>query len=285
MHQFFQTLSDRIKLNKPTVLVTIIKTRGATPGRVGFHMLVGEEGRIIGTVGGGAVEFHALNQCSEFLKGDERFLNETIVLVDDENVKNSSGKGEVKIVLPAWCGGEVELYYELFRSDRILYIYGAGHVGAEVAALALRQGFFVEIFDDRKEILNTLPENTYSCKHLIQYPPADFNVQLNPKGYVVILTQSHKHDLPVLDYLLNQYPELKYIGMIGSTLKVKECIINLKQKYGNKFSLNNLYAPIGINIGGDTPSEIAISIVAELFSILHNKEAKHMRLNYSDIKP
>ncbi len=292
MVELFRTLAERLKENKPSILVTITNTRGGTPGKTGFKILIGEEGRILGTIGGGAVEFHAINKCKELFNSSSTSFNETILLVDNEKqpVKSASGvltadsqKPTTSIVLPAWCGGEVELFYEIFNHKNILYIFGAGHVGAATAELAIRQGFYVEFFDNRKDILDALPQNIYSQKHLVEYPPAPFEHILNVNSFALIVTQSHKHDLPVLDYLLTKYPGMRYIGMIGSTLKVTECIKIEKEKYSNKVSLDNLYAPVGLNIGGDTPAELSISIMAEIFAVMNKKKANHMRLNYSEI--
>jgi xanthine dehydrogenase accessory factor len=293
MVDLFRKLSERIKENRPSILITITRTRGATPGKTGFKILIGEEGRIAGTIGGGAVEFHAIDKCRELIKGNSPYFNEIIQLVDNEkgqgekvNLKKESennSTGITKIVLPAWCGGEVELFYEIYRNQNILYIFGAGHVGAAVADLAVRHGFYVELFDNRKDILDALPEGSYSQKHLIEYPPAPFSHRLDQKGSVLIVTQSHRHDLPVLDFLLKGYPDFKYIGMIGSKLKVKECILSLKEKYGKDISFDNLYAPVGIDIGGDTPVDISLAILAEIFSVMNNKQAPHLRLNYSEI--
>jgi xanthine dehydrogenase accessory factor len=293
MVDLFRKLSERITENRPSILITITRTRGATPGKTGFKILIGEEGRIAGTIGGGAVEFHAIDKCKELIKSNSSYYNEIIQLVDTDkgqgekvNLKKESDPslfGITKIVLPAWCGGEVELFYEMFRNQNILYIFGAGHVGAAVSDLAVRHGFYVELFDNRKEILDALPENSYSQKHFTEYPPAPFNYQLDQNGYVLLVTQSHRHDLPVLDYLLKKYPGLKYIGMIGSKLKVKECVLFLKEKYGKAISFDNLYAPVGIDIGGDTPVDISLAILAELFVVINNKQATHLRLNYSEI--
>jgi xanthine dehydrogenase accessory factor len=285
-------LAERLKENKPTVLVTITKTRGGTPGKTGFKILIGVEGRIAGTIGGGAVEFHAINKCKELFNSNSVTFNETIRLVDTDkqtvkpDTKNQAADKEqptTDLVLPAWCGGEVELFYEIYNDKNILYIFGAGHVGAATAELAIRQGFYIELFDNRKDILDALPGNIYSQKHLIEYPPALFDFKLNTNGFVLIVTQSHKHDLPVLDFLLTKYPEMRYIGMIGSTLKVTECIRIVKEKHGKNISLQNLYAPIGLNIGGDTPAELSVSILAEIFAVMNKKQANHMRLNYSEI--
>src|ERR1039457_1546472 len=189
MVDLFQKLSERIKENRPSILITITRTRGATPGKTGFKILIGEEGRIAGTIGGGAVEFHAIDKCKELIKSSATFYNEIIQLVDNDkghgekvNLKKESDSalsGTTKIVLPAWCGGEVELFYEIYRNQNVLYIFGAGHVGAAVSDIAVRHGFFVELFDNRKDILDALPEGSYSLKHLTEYPPVPFNFQLD----------------------------------------------------------------------------------------------------------
>jgi|ERR1035437_31842 xanthine dehydrogenase accessory factor len=293
MDDLFQQLSDRIKENRPSILITITKARGATPGKTGFKILIGEAGRITGTIGGGAVEFHAIDKCKELIKSNATYYNEIIQLVDNDreqgikvNLKperDTALPGITKIVLPAWCGGEVELFYEIFKNQNILYVFGAGHIGAAVSDLAIRHGFYIELFDNRKDILNALPTNSYSQKHLIEYPPAPFNYGLDQRGYVLIVTQTHKHDLPMLEFLLQNYPDLKYIGMIGSKLKVKKCILFLKEKHGNDISFDNLYAPVGIDIGGDTPVDISLAILAEIFVVINSKQTSHLRLNYSEI--
>jgi len=292
MVELFRTLAERLKENKPSILVTITKTRGGTPGKPGFKILIGEEGRIAGTIGGGAVEFYAINKRKELFSSNSNSFNETIRLVDTEkqsvksdfeNLKSDVRQSTTDIVLPAWCGGEVELFYEIFNHKNIMYIFGAGHVGAATAELAIRQGFYVEIFDNRKDILESLPGNIYSQKHLIEYPPAPFEFKLNANAFALIVTQSHKHDLPVLDYLLTKYADMRYIGMIGSKPKVTECIKIVKNKNAADLVLDNLYAPVGLNIGGDTPAELSVSIMAEIFSVMNKKQANHMRLNYSEI--
>ena len=293
MVELFRKLSERIRDNKPSILITITRTRGATPGKTGFKILIGEEGRIAGTIGGGAVEFHAIDKCKELIRNNSTYYNEIIQLVDNDKGqgdkvnltkdKDVTSAGTTRIVLPAWCGGEVELFYETYRNQNILYIFGAGHVGAAVSELAVRHGFYVELFDNRKDILDALPEKSYSQKHLIEYPPGEFTYPLDQKGYVLLVTQSHRHDLPVLDFLLKNYPGFKYVGMIGSKLKVKECVLSLKTKYGKDISFDNLYAPVGIDIGGDSPVDISLAILAELFAVINNKEVSHLRLNYAEI--
>src|ERR1035437_3182340 len=111
MVDLFRKLSERIKENRPSILITFTRTRGATPGKTGFKILIGEEGRITGTIGGGAVEFHAIDKCKELIKSNATYYNEIIQLVDNDKGQeakvdfkkdNETPAGTTKIVLPAW---------------------------------------------------------------------------------------------------------------------------------------------------------------------------------------
>jgi xanthine dehydrogenase accessory factor len=278
MIELLHKLTESIKENKPAVLVTITKTKGSTPGKTGFKILADENGRIAGTIGGGPVEFYAINKCMEFIKGNEYHSYELIKLVDVEGPEiDNSIPGVTKIKLPGWCGGELELFFELFKNEKILYIFGGGHVGAEVASLASQQGYFVEIFDNRQKVLDLIPDDICK-KHLIDFPPLNLNVQLKENAYVVIVTQCYRFDLPILEMMLTHSPVKKYIGMIGSKLKVKKCINYLNEKHGNKLSYENIYSPIGIDLGAETPAEIALSIMAEITAVANNRQAAHLRL-------
>lgn len=75
---------------------------------------------------------------------------------------------------------------------------------------------------------------------------------------------------------------LKYVGMIGSKSKVAETLVRLDREVG-KVSLQNLFSPIGLQIGGNSPHEIAISIAAEMQSVMYNKNNIHLKLNYEKI--
>jgi xanthine dehydrogenase accessory factor len=110
------------------------------------------------------------------------------------------------------------------------------------------------------------------------------SIPLDENAFALLVTHFHAHDLDVLKYLYKFYPGMKYIGMIGSTKKVKESISKLKATLKGNTSLENLYSPVGLDIGGETPNEIAIGIMAEIQSIIYKKEAKHFRLNYSEIE-
>lgn len=288
MIEIFQTLQERIKENKPSVLITITEVKGSTPGRIGFKMLVGEEGRVAGTVGGGGAEFHIMKKAQKLLEENVQNFSETILMTkekdDEEKIKV---KNKDVVPMDALCGGEMKVFYEVFRYEKIMYIFGAGHVGQAVAKLAQLLNFYVVFVDNRAEMLEEI--NDTMCDKKIYY---DFSklesaektsIQLDENAFALLVTHFHAHDLNVLKYLYKFYPRMKYIGMIGSKKKVKESISKLKASFKENTSIENLYSPVGLDIGGETPNEIAIGILAEIQAIIYRKEAKHFRLNYSEI--
>ncbi len=291
MSELFELLAKRIYENKASVLVTIIEMKGSTPGKAGFKMIVGEEGRIAGTVGGGGVEFYAINKCKELLQSGQTTLLETLVMKDSllgEKPGNLKVKKNKEIEINALCGGEVTLFFEVYKPAKVLYVFGAGHVGHEVIKLAKQMNFYIVVIDNRQNVLDEIPDILCNEKKYLDLPNLHTKeknyLELNADGYIVIVTHNHTNDLQVLEFLYRNYPEMKYIGMIGSKRKVREGIAYVKRKFKGKMNLENLYSPIGIDLGGDSPHEIALSIMAEIQAAAYGKEVKHLRLNYDEIK-
>ncbi|OPX96925.1 MAG: putative xanthine dehydrogenase subunit A [Syntrophorhabdus sp. PtaB.Bin006] len=146
-----------------------------------------------------------------------------------------------------------------------LYIYGAGHISQYISRMAKTVDFHVTIIDDRESFANRerFPE---ADEVIVEEFKDDFDTMRPlPNGYAVIVTSGHKHDAVVLEGVLKKPP--RYIGMIGSKRKVKILFDDLRGKGVPEDLLRTVHAPIGIDIGADTPQEIAISIVAELIKV------------------
>lgn len=291
MIEVFKALEERIRSNQAIVLVTIVDMKGSTPGKAGFKMLVGSEGRIAGTVGGGGVEYYAVDKSKELLRTGGNNFTETLIMKDSilgEEKDNIEVKTNDKVEINALCGGEVTLFYELYKSSKTLYLFGAGHVGQAVARLAKQIGYYVVIFDNRANVLEEVIEGSYNQKILVDLPNLNLKekeyLQLDINGHAVILTHNHTNDLQVLEFVYKNYPKMNYIGMIGSKRKVKEGISFIKNKFDHKLDFKNLYSPIGVEIGGDSPNEIALSIMTEIQALVYGKKVNHLRLNYDEIK-
>jgi xanthine dehydrogenase accessory factor len=167
-------------------------------------------------------------------------------------------------------GGSVELFVEPVLSDPVLYIFGGGHVSAQIIPLACRVGFKVEVIDDRPEFAD--PRKFPDAERVHQYPFEGVlgKVPVDESSYLVIVTRGHIHDKTVLEQCLRT--KAKYIGMIGSRRKKAMIYERLLEEGFTKADLDRVHAPIGLDIGAETPEEIAVSIVAELIAVRAGKE-------------
>ena len=242
------------------------------PSDVGKKMIVKEDGSSLGTIGGGSIEYFAIEKAKKLLIARES-LNEKYVL-SDQDIKVDDGS----IKLNMACGGKVDLFYEFVGPKQWVYIFGAGHCGNALGEILIALGFYVTIVDDRKDILDNI-KNPDICK--IESGFADFfeNYHVAKNRYFVVSTPSHIHDFEVLDKIIEKDLEPEYFGMLCSKKKIVEYLEKLYKKYGKDINLENFYSPIGLDIGGDSPQEIAISISSEILSIYYRKGAliKHMR--------
>ena len=159
-------------------------------------------------------------------------------------------------------------YSEVICKDNHLFIFGAGHVGLALSDIASKLNFVVHIFDNRKGI-NTLTMNKSArFKKVINYEDASQYVPDGDNIYIVVMTFGHKSDKTVLQQFLNK--KIKYLGMMGSSKKVSAIFENLENDGFKKDILQQVYAPIGLEINSQTPGEIAISVVAEMIATKNN---------------
>lgn len=160
--------------------------------------------------------------------------------------------------------GEQDYFVEPLLNPGTVYLLGAGHVALATAHLASFTDFDVVVMDDREEFANS--ERYPKAKEVVVLDT--FNDCLNglgPDDYVVIVTRGHLHDRDVLAQALRT--DAGYIGMIGSSKKRQAVYTSLLEEGFSNNDLKRVYSPIGISIGGDTPEEIGLSIVAEMVKV------------------
>jgi xanthine dehydrogenase accessory factor len=163
------------------------------------------------------------------------------------------------------AGNELELFVEPVASEPILYVFGGGHVSLQIVPLAARVGFKVVVVDDRAEFAD--PGNFPEAWKVHQFPFEDVldRFPVDESSYFVIVTRGHIHDKTVLTQALRT--PAKYLGMIGSRRKRNMIYDALLQEGFTKVDIDRVHAPIGLDIGAETPEEIAVSIVAELIRV------------------
>jgi xanthine dehydrogenase accessory factor len=252
MISIYQALANLEESGQPGILCTIVSTQGSTPRREGSKMLVYPDGEFIGTVGGGEVERRVLDEALEALKeGKPRMLEYS--MVDPE-------RGD-----PGVCGGQLKVFIEPIMPGNILLIVGGGHVGKEVAHLGRWLGFRVVVFDDRLEFCNpeTVPDADKFYPNFLLDWPAEVNI--TPWTYVVLTTRNVEIDLSILPTVLDHEPA--YIGVIGSRRRWATTKKKLLEKGIPEKRIDLIHSPIGLDLQGENPREIALSILAEIVMV------------------
>jgi xanthine dehydrogenase accessory factor len=145
----------------------------------------------------------------------------------------------------------------------VAYICGSGHVGHEVALLAEKVDFQTVIIDDRPELASRerFPD-AYALKVVDSFEDCFSGFDIDGDSYIVIVTRGHLYDKIVLEQALRT--KAGYIGMMGSKAKRKQILSALLEEGFTEEDLARVHSPIGLSILASTPSEIAVSIVAEL---------------------
>jgi xanthine dehydrogenase accessory factor len=159
-------------------------------------------------------------------------------------------------------GNPVEVLVEPLMAASFLYVFGAGHVSKQIVPLANLVGFHVVVIDDREEFADP---GFFPAAKEIRYLPFEGAVErlaIDEASFVVIVTRGHIHDKTVLAQTLKT--GARYIGMIGSTRKRDIIYQKLLEEGFTQQDLDRVHSPIGLDIGAETPEEIAVSIVAEL---------------------
>ncbi len=144
-------------------------------------------------------------------------------------------------------------------------VFGMGHVGAKLAFLLQWLGFYTLAMDDRPEFLTPAHLPTVSERELVDFTAAVPALEVRWEDYIVILTRGHQHDYNVLRQALKT--PARYIGMIGSRNKVHMSFEKLRAEGFTEADIARISAPIGLDLGGDSPEEIAVSIAAEMIRV------------------
>lgn len=157
------------------------------------------------------------------------------------------------------------LLVEVFMPPPEVVIYGGGHIGQALARLAKELDYRVIVCDDRPAFASTALFPTADQVICAPFPEVTAHHAPGPHSFVVIVTRGHMHDEAVLRQMLGR--PLAYLGVIGSRRRVQAVLDTLQAEGVAEQELNRLHAPIGLDIGAETPAEIALAVVAEITQV------------------
>ena len=259
MKNWIELLSEFKSNRQPVALVTVTKCSGSAPCVVSSRMIVTEDKTIHGTIGGGKLEFKAIEEAILALK-ENRIIESSYTLGPE---------------FEQCCGGKVEFIIEPMNQSPELFLFGAGHIGQEIASLLVGTPFKVNLIDSRTDWFSekTLDPSINPCEvSEIDFKTFRDAVRWGKNCYVIALTHNHAIDFDIIAMALQN--ETKYLGLIGSKTKKARFNNMLIKEMKIEEGMNNVICPIGLPIGGDTPKEIAISVVAQLLQVHYKATAE-----------
>ncbi len=293
MSSYSKTIADEIiyegvlrlkRRAEPGVLITVVQKEGSGPTAVGTKLLCDESGRIAGTVGGGALEHKALAKAAEVIREGRSCIQSYALDPPYEASSDRSDlSGEPDEQLGMLCGGKIVLFFDFIEAAIGLYLFGGGHIGQALIDHLGRQNFHIFLIENRKEILQEVSSERITKILTERYTDGLADLSLSDGAYVVIATHSHEIDYQILRGIVGGGSRPSYIGVVASRKKAAAMIARLREELGSTPDLGNLYMPVGLDLGGQTPDDISFSILAEIQAHRYGREGhRHMRGNRAE---
>jgi xanthine dehydrogenase accessory factor len=251
MEDLLQKALQAVEEGRSYAFATIVDaTLKGTPRKTGAKMLVFEDGSSWGTIGGGRNEKAAIAESLKVIKAQKP----TTVTY------NYFGREGESV-----CGGQMKVFIEPFAPRHHLIICGAGHIALPLSAMGKILGFKVTVIDSRKEYANS-KRFPHADKIVVADPAKELTkIKINENTYISIVTHGNEGDFECLKAVIKS--DAAYIGVISSKPKKVKFLGRLKDLKIEEKYLKRINIPMGVDIGSQTPEEIAASIVAEIVKI------------------
>jgi xanthine dehydrogenase accessory factor len=235
----FRTILELKDSGHRGTLVTVLTDHPQYPeGR--RKLLLCDDGSTVGSLGDTTLEAFVAGKGQEILQGEE-------FAILDYHLED---------------GSTIKLFMEPILPTPTVYVFGGGHVSFFVVRAAKLAGFKVKVIDDRPAFANPERFPEADATLVLEFDQVRDTFDFGQDDYIVLVTRGHQHDQQILEQIHDC--QARYIGMIGSKSKIAKMWKRLEGKGIDRHYLDRVHAPIGLNIGADTPEEIAISVVGEL---------------------
>ncbi len=251
----WRSLADLEARGESAALATVVATHGSTPRHAGARMIVRSDASLVGTVGGGRAEVEAVRAAQRAIETGECELLD-LDLTTEHGV----------------CGGAMQIFVEPVLQGIPFLVVGAGHVGKAVATMAHTLPLRLTVIDDRPDVLSGIE----SLSGVVRWPsdPEDFAARLRipARGGILIASRNHELDARYLQSVFaaerEQGREFLFCGLLASCTKTAKLRNMLCPSQVEQERWMRLQAPVGLDLGSETPAEIALSILSEAMSVL-----------------
>lgn len=244
MNSLSAELVDIVDQETAAVLATVVETDGSSKVQAGAKCLI-RNGKVTGeTIGDAKVVEAIVGESEKRLKAEKSLL--------------------VPMVVPD--AGKFEIFFEVMPAPPRLIVVGAGHIALPLVRMAKVLEFHATVIDDR--LLYANRERFPDADDVLVGDMAQMlkDMTLTASCYIVLITRGHAYDEPCLRVIMHS--QAKYIGMIGSRRRIKACFQRFRDEENfSQSDIDRIYAPIGLDIGTETPAEIALAILAEVIKV------------------
>ena len=251
-----QEQADSLRSGRDYAVVTIVEAENLA--RTSGKMIVYADGSISGTVGGGMWEQVAREDALEALKNGKNLVK---TYTFAEEFARAGFRHD----------GKMTAFIEVFRDESLqLVVVGGGHVGNAVIRAAKMVGFAVTLVDTRGE--ETIGDSIRMADRFVKMEVFEDveKIPLPRDPYYVVSTYGHMVDGAALGAVLRR-GDAKYVGMLGGRKKISAIYEKLEAAGIPGSLLKEVHSPIGLDLGGETPEELAIAIVAEIMAVKNGR--------------
>lgn len=249
--RFYERTAELLRERKTFAIAEIVQHRGSTPQDPGAAFIVFPDGSFEFTVGGGPFEASVIADVRDGFAKSKPF-EKAYTLTPQ--------------TLGMYCAGEAVVRVRYLKPDPRLLILGGGHIGQALCEVAGALGIFeIVVVDDRPAYANP---SRHPKAHQIVITDPDYAGDPPPSDaqtFVIIVTRCHESDYRLLKYYLEK--PFAYLGMVGSRTKWARFRKQLQSEGFSRNNLDRVRAPAGLPIGGKSPQEIALSILAEVIQV------------------
>ena len=246
MIEIYETLSELVLNGRRCAVCTVVATQGSTPRKTGSKMIVTDDLKIYGTIGGGTLEKHIIDLCPGIINKCSSELVKLNLTTD----------------LAMKCGGYVEVFIEPVSTPFKLLIFGGGHIGKALSEIASNLSFSVSVIDERTEIFSDYRQNNVDII-IENFEDYLSHITIDNYTFIVVVTKGHDTDLAIMKKCIRS--NYAYIGVIGSQRKSAELKKTLIDGgFCDLKDYERVHIPVGTQIMAEGPFEIAVSIASEL---------------------
>ena len=257
----YNEIQAALQRGERIAVATVVKTVGAAPCGVGTKMLVRADGSTSGSFAGPNTDGRVAQLGMQALREGRSYATHLHLDADQGEAVGS-------------CGATLELFIDVLRPEPRLIIAGAGYVAQALARLATSLDFRIVVVDDRRDLADPHAFGDKVQMTFGDIPQTLRQLEPDEASWIVIVTRGHHLDKDALQAA--RETNATYVGMIGSPSKVKRIFRDLLNEGMSRERLAQVHAPIGLDLGAETPDEIALSIAAEM--LMMRKKASGAQL-------